>query len=427
MKVQNIHGIQAVKQTIPDFSVKARRTQVQDFNNRQWVRLQGFPAHNISSVLFIVSCFVLLFLSNAPLKAQEEKPVFKLTKHSAPVNAVSWSPDGKILVTGSDDNSVILWDAATGKEIITLNGHIRAVNAMVWTSDGKTLLTAGDRNILVWTSEGARIRTISGATTDFHSLAISPDDRIVSGGTYDKRIPVWDFQTGKLIKVLEGHEKSVLAVCISPDGKYLASGSLDGTVRLWDLDTYKCLHIWHGHGGNIYTVCFSPDSKYVLSGSKDNSLRLWDISKDQSVHTYLGHTMAVMCARFSPNGKWILSAGYDRQVILWEVASGNRIFQYIGFDGPVNGVAFNPAGDKFATASSDRKAMIWDFNTDLFVDYYYANEVKQAMDTMAIFKPRDKGESREVYEQRTEKAAREKKDLYAKYYRQYLDKLGITK
>ena len=361
------------------------------------------------------------------LSAQEEKPIMKLGRHSAAVNAVAWNPDGKILATGSDDKSIILWNAETGEMINTLNGHLRAVTCLVWTSDGKTLISGGDRNIQLWNIDGTKSKTLSGLTTDPHSLAVSPDGRLLAAGTYDKRIPVWDVASGKLIKILEGHQASVLAVSISPDGKYLASGSLDQTVRLWNLSTFQCVKIWRGHGGNIFTVAFSPDSKMVVSGSKDNTLRLWDVDQDKSIRTFTGHDMAVLSARFTPNGKWLLSASYDKSVILWEVPTGKKIFQFIGFDGPVNQVAVSPDGSEFATASSDYKTFIWKLNPDLFVNAYFEKELSSQMDTMAMFKPRGKGESREEYEKRQEESRKVKKELYEKYFQLYLRNLAGQK
>lgn len=369
----------------------------------------------------------MLLSYSAFLSAQEEKPVLKLGRHSAPVNAVAWNPDGKILATGSDDKSIILWNAETGEMINTLNGHLRGVTCLVWTSDGKTLISGGDRNIQLWGIDGIKSKTLTGLTTDPHSLAVSPDGRLLVAGTYDKRIPVWDIASGKIIKVLEGHQASVLAVSISPDGKYLASGSLDQTVRLWDLSTFQCVKIWRGHGGNIFTVAFSPDSKMVVSGSKDNTLRLWDVNQDKSIRTFTGHDMAVLSARFTPNGKWLLSASYDKTVILWEVPTGKKIFQFIGFDGPVNQVAVSPDGSGFATASSDNKTLIWRLNPDLFVDAYYEKEITGTMDTMAVFKPRNKGESREDFEKRQEEGRKARKDLYEKYFQLYLKKLAGQK
>jgi WD40 repeat protein len=374
--------------------------------------------HNTALWLITTGLFVLSVNSFS----QEEKPVLKLNKHSAAVLSIAWSPDGNTIATGSEDKTVLLWDAEKGEVISTLQGFIRGVNGLCWTPDGNNLLAAGDKTIQVWDKGGKKVRVIGGASTDVRSISFSGDGKIFTAGTYDRRIMVWDFASGKVIRTLEGHDKSVLAVCISPDGKLLASGSLDETVRLWDLSTGKCLKIWKGHGGNVFSVAFSPDNKYVLSASKDNSVRLWDISLDQSVKSYVAHTLPVTTAKFSTNGLWILSGSVDKTVILWEVFTGNKIYEYIDFDGGINSISMNPDGKYFATASSDKKALIWKLNPDLFADFYFEKEIKQQMDSSYLFRPKGKNESRDNYENRQKRAVKMRTEIYSKYFEQYMKK-----
>jgi WD40 repeat protein len=371
----------------------------------------------------LLSSFVSLFIFSANYTfSQEEKPVLKFSKHTDAILTIAWSPDAKIVATGSEDKTVLLWNADNGEVKATLQGNIRGVSGLCWTPDGNYLLTAGDKVIQVWDKDGKKLRNITGTNTDVRSISFSNDGKILAAGSYDNRIHVWDFTSGKILRVLEGHEKSVLAVCVSPDGKLLASGSLDETVRLWDLSTGKCLKIWKGHGANIFSVNFSPDGKYVLSAAKDNSLRLWDITKDQSIQSYIGHSLAVTCARFSPNGLWIVSGSVDKSVILWETFTGKKIYQFIGFDGAVNSISMEPKGDNFATASTDKKAMIWKMNKDLFTDFYFEKEIKQQMDSSYLFKPRGKSEARDAYENRQKHAAKKKAEIYSKYFDEYMKK-----
>jgi adenylylsulfate kinase-like enzyme len=119
-----------------------------------------------------------------------------LGRHTKSVNGVSFSPNGKLLATGSADNTVKLWDTSTGKEIKTLSGHTNTV----------------------------------------YGVSFSPDGKLLATGSYDYTVKLWDTTTGKEIKTLNGHTNSVWGVSFSPDGKLLATGSADNTVKLWRLD-----------------------------------------------------------------------------------------------------------------------------------------------------------------------------------------------
>src|SRR4028118_2015710 len=139
--------------------------------------------------------------------------------HTKLVNGVSFSPNGKLLATGSFDNTVKLWDTSTGKEIKTLTGHTNSVNAVSFSPNGKLLAT----------------------------------------GSSDNTVKLWDTSTGKEIKTLTGHTNLVWAVSFSPNGKLLATGSSDNTVKLWDTTTDKEIKTLTGHTNTVRAVSFSPN------------------------------------------------------------------------------------------------------------------------------------------------------------------------
>ncbi|CBF80695.1 WD40 repeat domain-containing protein [Aspergillus nidulans FGSC A4] len=141
-----------------------------------------------------------------------------------------------VLASGSDDETVRLWDPATGSLQQTLEGH-----------SGWVL-----------------------------SVAFSPDGRLLASGSFDKTVRLWDPATGSLQQTLRGHSNWVRSVAFSPDGRLLASGSFDKTVRLWDPATGSLQQTLRGHSDTVRSVAFSPDGRLLASGSFDKTVRLWD-------------------------------------------------------------------------------------------------------------------------------------------------------
>jgi WD40 repeat protein len=157
-----------------------------------------------------------------------------LPGHAKPVRDVAFSPDGTILATTSDDQTVRLWDPVTGKQLRTLTGHTRPVYGVAFSPDGTILATAGDDTVRLWDPvTGTQLRTLTGHTRPVYDVAFSPDGTILATASSDNTIRLWDPVTGTQLRALAGQSAFVWDMAFSPDGLLLASGSGDGTVRLW--------------------------------------------------------------------------------------------------------------------------------------------------------------------------------------------------
>ncbi|MEG4534844.1 nSTAND1 domain-containing NTPase [Microcoleus sp. D2_18a_D3] len=294
-----------------------------------------------------------------------DKQIKTLTGHTDVVYAVSFSPNGKLLATGSADNTVKLWNTTTGKEINTLTGHTNGVWAVSFSPDGKLLATgSADNTVKLWnTTTRKEIKTLTGHTDVVYAVSFSPNGKLLATGSADNTVKLWNTTTGKEINTLTGHTNGVWAVSFSPDGKLLATGSADNTVKLWNTTTRKEIKTLTGHTDLVYAVSFSPDGKLLATGSGDKTVKLWNTTTGKEIKTLTGHTNGVWAVSFSPDSKLLATGSGDKTVKLWNTTTRKEIKTLTGHTDAVYAVSVSPDGKLLATGSADNTVKLWDTTT----------------------------------------------------------------
>ncbi len=292
----------------------------------------------------------------------ESDPCIGIYAHEWGVTSVSFSLDGKLLASGSLDNTIKLWDIASGVCLKTLEGHTGDVTSVSFSPDGKLLASGSlDNTIKLWNAaSGVCLRTFAEHMATVTSVSFSPDGKLLASGSLDKTIKLWDAVSGVCLKTLEGHKSIVDLVSFSPDGKLLASGGRDKTIKLWDAVSGACLKTLEGHTANIFAVSFSPDGKLLASGSLDNTIKLWDIASGVCLKTLEGHTGDVTSVSFSSDGKLLASGSWDDTIKLWDAVSGVCLKILEGHIDCVTSVSFSPDGKLLASGSLDKTIKLWD-------------------------------------------------------------------
>ena len=289
------------------------------------------------------------------------------------VNSVAFSPDGRKIVSSSDDETIRIWDAKTGLQIgDPFIGHTGPVNSVAFSKDGTKIVSGSwDETIRIWdVKTGLQIgEPLTGHTWGVNSVAFSPDGTKIVSGSNDITLRIWDAETGLQIgKPLTGHNFWVTSVTFSPDGTKIVSGSSDKTIRIWDVKTGLPIgEPLTGHTGCVTSVTFSPDGTKIVSGSWDETIRIWDVKTGLPIGEPLkGHTDTVKSVAFSRDGSKIASGSWDETIRIWDVKTGLPIGEPLkGHTAGVNSVAFSRDGSKIVSGSNDETIRIWDAKTGL--------------------------------------------------------------
>jgi hypothetical protein len=239
------------------------------------------------------------------------------------VTCVVFSPDGRTLASGSQDNTIKLWDITSWQLHQTLMESATAL-----------------------------------------SLAFSPDGRTLALGSQDSTIKLWDVASGQLLAVRPEHSGAVASIAFSSDGRTLASGSADGTIKLWDVTNRVVQRTLSGHQGGVNSIALSPDGQTLASGGRDGTAKLWDLASGSLRQTLSVNSDQVVSVAFPRDGRTFAVGDDDNRITLWDVNSGQLqlTLKDINDDGSGGNfpIAFAPVGRTFAAGSGGNTTKLWD-------------------------------------------------------------------
>ena len=247
------------------------------------------------------------------------KVLLRLSGHNSRVDAVAYSSDGLLLVSGGFDSKARIWDALTGEAILLLAGHNDPLKSVTFSPDNKRVATASlDRTGRIWNVESGQELLRFTHEEALTSIAYSPDGRCIATGSDDKTARIWDALTGEELLRLVGHESFVKGVAFSPNGKQVATASWDATARIWDAESGMQLHQLR-HDGLLGSIAYSPDGRHIVTGSRNGSAWIWEAATGNELFKINAHTGTLEFATLSPDGKSLLTMSVDDNTRIWDI------------------------------------------------------------------------------------------------------------
>ncbi|MBX7044262.1 MAG: hypothetical protein K1X86_00365 [Ignavibacteria bacterium] len=336
----------------------------------------------------------LLFFIPSILFGQENRT---LLGHSGSINCLSFSPDGKTLMSGGSDEKIIFWDVETGKNSnsISTSSNCTSVN---YSKDGKYIVyTTLDKGAFLYEVESKKTINIL-ELKDCFSASISNDNKYICvTGMYrttttvyndyskkneqqkiirfvavlysiESKSRVKDFQLSEaldhevkvsFISVDKSYRSYFFNSCFTVNSKYLIFANPNGTISPYSFDKSGFINNFTGHNDQVFYVVVSPDGNFLASGSKDETAKVWNISTGKSIKTFKDHSDDVNAVCFSPDSKYVVTASDDKTVKVWDINSIKLIKTLTGFNNDVISVAFSPDGRYIAAGGKDNKIIIW--------------------------------------------------------------------
>jgi WD40 repeat protein len=280
-------------------------------------------------------------------------------RHGGPVTGAAFSPDGALIASAGSDDTARIW--SLGRQVAVLR-HPAAVEDVAFAGRGRILITAGaDGRARIWRgADGSLVGTL-GLPGPVSGAALSRDGSLAVAVATDPaghvQARIFSVRSGRLVRLLD--EKGVVTAGFSPDGRLVVTTSKDRTARIWRARDGRLLHVLP-HEGHVVAATFSRDGKLLATASEDGATRVWDVATGARLLLLVGPTGFVESVSFSRDGRFLVAGSADRTARVYDVHNGKELAVLAGHTDAVIAAEFSPDGRAIVTAGRDRTVRVWD-------------------------------------------------------------------
>lgn len=257
--------------------------------------------------------------------------------HSKEISALAFSPDGRWIASGGNDNIIALWDVASGNALRSLVGHPNRVRSVAFNRDARWLASVSEEKgadflIRIWdVSAGREAHQLRGHTSQIRAIAFHPAGVFLASAGADKNIRLWEVGSARLVQTWSGHKHDVSAIAFSDDGRLFASGDWERSLKVWEFPSGREVLTLidddparHKGERTIVHIAFSPDSRLIASLYESNRAKVWDAQTGRAIRSIESPGGNVEALAFSADGRLLITAAGET-VRFWDIGSGKNV------------------------------------------------------------------------------------------------------
>lgn len=308
---------------------------------------------------FLNTRFLILFFLFPVISFSQYYLDATLIGHSAPINGIDISNDGKLLISCSKDQSIRLWDLVQNEQLKVISGLPSSIKKVTIIPEGTKFYAAGYGKIFFCDLKKFKVEKSFKAHSAFIESISIYNDIIATTSWRDKSVLIWKRNS---FKKLIAMNDSVWTDCsiFAQNGEILITGNHLNLIKLWDVNSGELKANFAGHSDWIYDLALSNDGKFLYSGSFDSSIRIWELSSQKNTGTLKEHKGGVVAIDLSIDGQYLVSGGEDKSIIVWDILDMKVVHRITdAHDGTIMDVRFVNGISEIISAGADSKIKIW--------------------------------------------------------------------